>query len=82
MNETAKKLMPHIFFRNGVEGEPETVEMEMSRGLGGGRGGGDASGGPSQTRPSGHLSNIRQNGKLHNYRTSSVDICPGLWILL
>ena len=71
-----KNLDYETFCRNGVSGAQET--LELSRGLGGGRGGVEAPGGPGQGPPSGHLPNMRHNGKLHNYRTSSVDYCPGL----
>ena len=71
-----KTLIDETFCRNGVSGAQET--LELSRGLGGGRGGVEVSGGPGQGPPSGHLPNMRHNGKLHNYRTSSVDYCPGL----
>ena len=59
-----------------MSGGQET--LELSRGLGGGRGGAEVPGGQGQPPPSGHLPNMRHNGKLHNYRTSSVDYCPGL----
>ena len=59
-----------------MSGGQET--LELSRGLGGGRGGAEVPGGQGQ--PSGHIPNMRHNGKLHNYRTSSVDYCPGLWL--
>lgn len=61
-----------------MSGGQET--LELSRGLGGGRGGAEVAGGQGQPPLSGHLPNMRHNGKLHNYRTSSVDYCPGLWL--
>ena len=68
-------MVDATFGRNGVSGGQDT--LEMSRGVGGGRGA-EALGGLAQVPPPGHLPNMRHNGKLHNYRTSSVDYCPGL----
>ena len=52
--------------------------MELSRCSGNGRGGPGDGSNSSQAPP--YLSNMRshQNGKLQNYRTSSVDYCPGV----
>ena len=60
--------------RNVGEGGQEGLELGGPGAGGGGGGGGWAGGG-------GRLSNMRHqlnhNGKLHTWRTSSVDYCPG-----
>ena len=54
--------------------------MELSRTGGNGRGGLGGGEGPNPCPAPPYLSNMRphQNGKLQNYRTSSVDYCPGI----
>ena len=71
-------MIDAILNRNGVSGGQET--LELSRGVGGGRGA-EAPGSLREGHtPGHHLPNMRHNGKLHNYRTSSVDYCPGEWL--